>query len=128
MFLQIEIKLKRALHGFFTDKDDYLPGDYQTDFNGSGKNYRNWVSIVHYKHLKNCMLFLQTNNPLLKIKWDYWNRFAQKPMSNSPTWMHLNDRVLMSSNDITISRNYAGISSFHTKTDTGVPDYQQVLF
>ena len=35
--LQIEIKLKRALHGFYTDKDDYLPGDYQTDFNGSAK-------------------------------------------------------------------------------------------
>ena len=97
--LQIEIKLKRALHGFYTDKDDYLPGDYQTDFNGSAK-----IAVIGINSsLQAFEKLLQKNNPLLKIKWDYWNRFAQKPMSNSPTWMHLNDRVLMSSNDITIS-------------------------
>lgn len=35
--MMFEVKLKRALHGYYTDKDDYGPDDYQSDFNGSAK-------------------------------------------------------------------------------------------
>jgi len=50
----IAVKLKRALHSFYTDNAHFEPDNFQTDFNGSSKVAVNGMSrcLIAYQHLQ----------------------------------------------------------------------------